>query len=135
MTFKFKLVIAAILLFLSAYFIDFQPERDKFKDWPVELVQTYSGTSTGKYSHLEFIAVYKMEDGRLIDQRISAATYSQAVIGEKYTINARGMDIFDEDRTLVPVVISVLYIMFKTILWIVALLCSVLLCLPKSAID
>lgn len=135
MKFRIKMAIAAIILFFSAYFIDFQPEHTKFKDWPVELVQVYSGTSTGKYSHLEFIAVYRLDDGRLIDRKISASTYSQAKIGQRYTINARGMDLFQEDRMAGPIFIGVGYMLFKCLLWLSAAICTLLLCLPQRFID
>lgn len=59
----------------------------------VEVTQLYSGASTGKYSHLEFIAVYRTNSGVYFDREVSAASYSRMSVGDHYTLTLRPMDI------------------------------------------
>lgn len=59
----------------------------------------YDGTSGGKYSHLEFIVVYRLDDGYLFDRRVSASFFSMAQVGQKYIVRERPYDIIDSERT------------------------------------
>ncbi|EPZ4757104.1 hypothetical protein ACXN21_001577 [Escherichia coli] len=60
---------------------------------PVEVVELIPGQSTGKYSKLEFIAVYKDEQGRVFDRRVSPSFYTLLNKGDTIAIEIREMDI------------------------------------------
>ena len=94
-----KFLIAAVCLWCFSIFTDFRPYYSKEQIIPVELVQMYSGTSGGKYSRLQFIAVYEDANGRRFDREVSAAFNSQAEVGQKYNLNIRPEVVYDEYRT------------------------------------
>lgn len=68
---------------------DYMRELDR----TVEITEKFTGTSTGKYSHMEFIVVYKTDDNRYGDTRVDAAVYHQLKVGDKVTMNLREFDI------------------------------------------
>ncbi|AEV89464.1 putative nrdC.7 [Pseudomonas phage OBP] len=98
---KFSLSIALFCFFCIWGIGQINPYME-FKTHRVEVFQLYSGTSTGKYSKLEFIAVYKNPEGTVFDQRVSPSEFSQLHVGDKVDISVRQFDI--EQTTLDNVV-------------------------------
>lgn len=69
--------------------------NDYMTEVPVKVttVKVYNGMSPGKYTSLEFIAVFKTEDGYLFDRRISPSFASWLKDGDVVTLELRPMDI------------------------------------------
>lgn len=63
------------------------------KDQLVEVVEKYSGTSTGKYATLQFIAVYKTDTGAYFDRDLTPAEFYQTKVGEKIVLKLGEKDI------------------------------------------
>ncbi|AHY25051.1 hypothetical protein AVV36_gp089 [Pectobacterium bacteriophage PM2] len=98
-SFNFKCFILAVIFGVFSYFTDILPDSTREQPYTAEIVKMYDGTSGGKYSHLEFIVVYRLDDGYLFDQRVSASFFSMAQVGQKYTVNKRPYDIIHSERT------------------------------------
>lgn len=130
-----KFLIAAVCLWCFSIFTDVRPYFSKPQNIPVELVQMYSGTSGGKYSRLQFIAVYEDANGRRFDREVSAAFNSQAVVGQKYNLNIRPEIVYDEYRTGWNVVLSLGSGLLYLFSYISAFVFTVIVLLPKRFID
>ncbi|QBZ70830.1 hypothetical protein pETSU_249 [Edwardsiella phage pEt-SU] len=87
------LVFMALCLWYSVYALVSVNKYMTSVDTPVEVKQLYSGTSTGKYSKMEFIAIYQTRDGTIFDRRISASTFYQLKPGDKIMLSIRPFDI------------------------------------------
>lgn len=90
---KLFLVFMAGCLFYSVYALISVNKYMAFKDVPVEVKQIYSGVGTGKNPRMEFIAIYRTQDGTIFDRNISAANFYQLKPGDKITISIRQYDI------------------------------------------
>ncbi len=135
---KAKLIIAVVCLWYFSIFTDIRPDYSKTQVIQAEVVQLYSGTSTGKYSHLEFIAVYEDNQGRRFDQNVSAAFYSSAKVGQIYNIETRPELIYDEYRSGWPLALGFGSAFLYVITYGFAILFSMILLillLPKSIIE
>ena len=98
MTTRMKFLVAAICLWCFSIFTDVRHDFSKEQLVKAELVQLYSGTSSGKYSHLECIAVYEDQNGRRFDREISPAFYSMTQVGSTYDLEVRPELIYSEYR-------------------------------------
>lgn len=89
------LVIALISLIamIAMYFGSENANYMQYHHQTVEVTEKYQGGSYGKRSRMEFIAVFKTEDGRYFDRNVGASAYSQYQIGGKYTMELREFDI------------------------------------------
>jgi flagellar biosynthesis/type III secretory pathway M-ring protein FliF/YscJ len=56
-------------------------------------MEKYSGQSTGKYSKLQFIIVYKTDKGVIFDENVSAGSYYRLNKGDKLTLERTPFDI------------------------------------------
>jgi hypothetical protein len=130
-----KFLVAAICLWCFSIFTDVRPDFSKEQLIKAELVQLYSGTSSGKYSHLEFIAVYEDQNGRRFDREISPAFYSMAQVGSTYDLEIRPELIYSEYRQGRNVAWSFGSEFLYFVTYITAFVFSVIICLPKSVID
>lgn len=135
MTTRMKFLVAAICLWCFSIFTDVCPDFSKEQLIKAELVQLYSGTSSGKYSHLEFIAVYEDQNGRRFDREISPAFYSMAQVGSTYDLEIRPELIYSEYRQGWNVAWSFGSKFLYFVTYITAFVFSVIVCLPKSVID
>ena len=135
MTARMKFLVAAICFWCFSIFTDVRPDFSKEQLIKAELVQLYSGTSSGKYSHLEFIAVYEDQNGRRFDREISPAFYSMAQVGSTYDLEVRPELIYSEYRQGWNAAWSFGSAFLYVITYVLALFFSVIVCLPKSAID
>lgn len=90
---KLFLVFMACCLWYSVYCLYSVNKYMKAVDVPVEVKQIYSGTSSGKHSRMEFIAIYQAPDGYIFDRHISAANFYQLQPGDKITLNLRPFDL------------------------------------------
>ncbi|WVT33184.1 hypothetical protein PS49_80 [Aeromonas phage PS49] len=135
MTTRMKFLVAAICLWCFSIFTDVRPDFSKEQLVKAELVQLYSGTSSGKYSHLEFIAVYEDQNGRRFDREISPAFYSMAQVGSTYDLEVRPELIYSEYRQGLNVAWSFGSEFLYFVTYITAFVFSVIICLPKSVID
>lgn len=63
------------------------------RPYEVEVVEKYKGVSDGKHAKMEFIGVYRTTDGMVFDRYLSAATYFQTAVGDKFTMDLKPMDI------------------------------------------
>lgn len=132
---RMKFLLVALALWCFSLFTDVRPDFSKEQNIKAEIVQLYSGTSTGKYSHLEFIAVYEDQQGRRFDRNISAAFYSSARVGQTYDLQIRPEHIYYEYRSGWNSAWSFGSFMLYIITYSSAFVFSVIGCLPKSAID
>lgn len=87
------LILVGLGLWYSAWCLMEANEYMKTKDFPVEVKQIYSGTGSGKYSRMEFIAIYQAQDGTIFDRNISAASFYQLEPGDKVILQLRQYDI------------------------------------------
>lgn len=132
---RIKFLIAAVCLWCFSIFTDVRPYFSKPQNIPVELVQMYSGTSGGKYSRLQFIAVYEDANGRRFDQEVSAAFNSQAEVGQKYNLNIRPELVYDEYRTGWCAALGISTLLLYILTYASALVFSVIVLLPQRFID
>ncbi|AWM11822.1 thioredoxin [Escherichia phage vB_EcoM-pJBK] len=93
MRYSFRCFIAALVFAIIPFIWNSQNTYMETKVIPVEVVELISGQSTGKYSKLEFIAVYKDEQGRVFDRRVSPSFYTLLNKGDTIAIEIREMDI------------------------------------------
>ncbi|QWY13463.1 thioredoxin [Escherichia phage vB_EcoM-ZQ3] len=93
MRYSLRLFIAALVFAIIPFIWNSQNTYMETKVIPVEVVELISGQSTGKYSKLEFIAVYKDEQGRVFDRRVSPSFYTLLNKGDTIAIEIREMDI------------------------------------------
>lgn len=90
---RLYLVLTALCLWYSVYVLISANKYMEYRDVPVEVKQIYSGTSSGKHSRMEFIAIYQTQDGFIFDRNISAANFYQLQPGDKVILNLRQYDI------------------------------------------
>lgn len=90
---RLKLLFISAALAYSIYLLNSLNTYMAYKDVHVEVMQTYSGTSTGKYGSMEFIVVYRTDDGTFFDRYVSASDYYQLEKGQKLVLNIRPSDI------------------------------------------
>lgn len=93
MRYSLRLFIAALVFAIIPFIWNSQNTYMETKVIPVEVVELISGQSTGKYSKLEFIAVYKDEQGRVFDRHVSPSFYTLLNKGDTIAIEIREMDI------------------------------------------
>ncbi|EHH5496264.1 hypothetical protein J7D59_002200 [Escherichia coli] len=93
MRYSLRCFIAALVFSVIPFIWNSQNTYMETKVIPVEVVELISGQSTGKYSKLEFIAVYKDEQGRVFDRRVSPSFYTLLNKGDTIAIEIREMDI------------------------------------------
>ncbi|EFE4843465.1 hypothetical protein CG521_001770 [Escherichia coli] len=93
MGYSLRCFIAALVFAVIPFIWNSQNTYMETKVIPVEVVELISGQSTGKYSKLEFIAVYKDEQGRVFDRRVSPSFYTLLNKGDTIAIEIREMDI------------------------------------------
>lgn len=93
MRYSLRCFIAALVFVIIPFIWNSQNTYMETKVIPVEVVELISGQSTGKYSKLEFIAVYKDEQGRVFDRRVSPSFYTLLNKGDTIAIEIREMDI------------------------------------------
>ena len=93
MRYSLRCFIAALVFSIIPFIWNSQNTYMETKVIPVEVVELISGQSTGKYSKLEFIAVYKDEQGRVFDRRVSPSFYTLLNKGDTIAIEIREMDI------------------------------------------
>lgn len=83
-------LLCAIALYASIEYNDYLT----YQNYSVEVVNLYSGISSGKYSSLDFIAVFRdLKTGVLFDRYISPSFYSQLAVGDMLTLNLRPFDV------------------------------------------
>lgn len=124
---NFKYAFGALVLGLFFWFADITPHWGVERDYKSEVVQVYSGTSSGKYSHLEFIGVYReVGTGIMFDRRISASEYSITHVGDIVTINTRPMDVEVKYRMIGPTILGMLAFMTKFFALVGTVFCSFL---------
>ncbi|UPW39309.1 thioredoxin [Escherichia phage vB_EcoM_ESCO47] len=93
MRYSLRCFIAALVFVIIPFIWSSQNTYMETKVIPVEVVELISGQSTGKYSKLEFIAVYKDEQGRVFDRHVSPSFYTLLNKGDTIAIEIREMDI------------------------------------------
>lgn len=93
MGYSLRCFITALVFAIIPFIWNSQNTYMETKVIPVEVVELISGQSTGKYSKLEFIAVYKDEQGRVFDRRVSPSFYTLLNKGDTIAIEIREMDI------------------------------------------
>lgn len=93
MRYSLRCFIIALVFVIIPFIWNSQNTYMETKVIPVEVVELISGQSTGKYSKLEFIAVYKDEQGRVFDRRVSPSFYTLLNKGDTIAIEIREMDI------------------------------------------
>ncbi len=93
MRYSLRCFIAALVFAIVPFIWNSQNTYMETKVIPVEVVELISGQSTGKYSKLEFIAVYKDEQGRVFDRHVSPSFYTLLNKGDTIAIEIREMDI------------------------------------------
>lgn len=93
MRYSLRCFIAALVFTIIPFIWNSQNTYMETKVIPVEVVELISGQSTGKYSKLEFIAVYKDEQGRVFDRHVSPSFYTLLNKGDTIAIEIREMDI------------------------------------------
>ncbi|WPK35868.1 thioredoxin [Escherichia phage AV117] len=93
MRYSLRCFIAALVFAIIPFIWNSQNTYMETKVIPVEVVELISGQSTGKYSKLEFIAVYKDEQGRVFDRHVSPSFYTLLNKGDTIAIEIREMDI------------------------------------------
>lgn len=98
MKISLRCFIAALVFAIIPFIWNSQNTYMETKVVPVEVVELISGQSTGKYSKLEFIAVYKDEQGRLFDRHVSPSFYTLLNKGDTIAIEIREMDIQQTTR-------------------------------------
>lgn len=62
-------------------------------DREVEIVEKFVGSSTGKHSHMQFIVVYKTDDGRYADSYLKPSEFHQLKVGDKVNMTLREFDL------------------------------------------
>lgn len=91
--YRLRLILVGIAFFLSIWYVNSINTYMTYKDTPVEVLQTYSGVSSGKHSLMQFVAVYKTQDGVVFDRFISASQFYKYQPGDKIVISLRPYDI------------------------------------------
>lgn len=132
---RVKFIIAAICLWCFSIFTDFRPYFAKEQIIKAEIVQLYQGTSTGKYSHMEFIAVYEDDNGRRFDRNVSPAFNSYAKVGQRYDLEIRPELIYDEYRSGWNAAWSFGSAFLYVLTYVFAFACSVMMILPTRTIE
>lgn len=88
-----------ISLFFTYKFLDSKNVYDKESPVTVEVVNLISGSTQGKHGgYLEFIGVFKTQDGIYFDQHMSPSMYTQMHVGDKVTLNLSPRDIKSNGR-------------------------------------
>lgn len=90
---RVKYLVVSVLCALVAYSAIKFNKYMTHNDYPLQVVELYSGMSNSKYPTTEFIAVMKTEDGIIFDRRVSAAFFSQTQKGDKIVLSLRPFDI------------------------------------------
>lgn len=86
----------------------------------VETIQLYGGMSSGQYSSLEFIGVYKTKDGVLFSRNIDASVMATTKVGDVVVFKLRPMDIKQTSRQnllyfFMPGIVAALYLSFVVV--------------------
>lgn len=115
---RFFLIGAAITisLFFTYKFLDSKNVYDKESRVTVEVVNLISGSTQGKHGgYLEFIGVFKTQDGIYFDQHMSPSTFTQLNVGEKVTLNLSPRDIKSNGRMELGWVLGMAFLMVATV--------------------
>lgn len=107
---KTSAIIAALILAVVIVFNNANTYME-YTNYNVEVMEIYSGQSSGKYSSLNFIGVFKTDTGIVFDRNISASTYSQLKKGDTITLNLRPFDV-KQDTTS-----NIIWFFGSVVLW------------------
>lgn len=96
------------------------------KDYPVTVLQTYSGMSDGRHSSLSFVGVFQTDSGYRFDRKLSATDYYDLKAGDKTVMSIADSDIHpDTAKTFLYIGLPVLFIaaalactIFLPFLWV-----------------
>lgn len=91
--------VITLSLFFTYEYVDSKNEYIKESPVTVEVVNLISGNTQGRHGgSLEFIGVFKTQEGIYFDQHMSPSTYTQLHVGDKVTLNLSPRDIQSNGR-------------------------------------
>lgn len=104
--------IITLSLFFSYKYLDSKNEYNKESRVTVEVVNLISGSTQGKHGgSLEFIGVFKTQEGIYFDQHMSPSLYTQMHVGDKVTLNLSPRDIQSNGRLELGWVLGMAFLM------------------------
>lgn len=90
---RIKAATIAAVLIATPLVMNSYNDYSTYRDYDVKVVDVLSGTSSGKYSRLEFIGIFETKDGVRFDRYLSPTAYTQIKAGDNITLELRPFDV------------------------------------------